>query len=200
LAAAIRQFAGGHLHDLLVPLIRDPDPAVAAEALNSLEAIGEFDVLFVPPLVGLLRDRRHKARAREILVGYGEPVIFAPILPVVPYGRLDDAIAYVNAWPRPLALYYFDENRGRQDAVLAQTMSGGVTVNDCIYHLGQLDLPFGGVGPSGMGQYHGFDGFATFSKKRGVMVQRRWAGTALFRPPWRRRHGMIGALLRFVRR
>jgi CRP-like cAMP-binding protein/HEAT repeat protein len=75
LAAAIRQFAGGHLHDLLVPLIRDPDPAVAAEALNSLEAIGEFDVLFVPPLVGLLRDRRHKARAREILVGYGEPVI-----------------------------------------------------------------------------------------------------------------------------
>lgn len=126
--------------------------------------------------------------------------IFGPVLPVVPYGRLDDAIAYVNARPRPLALYYFDEDRGRQDEVLARTMSGGVTVNDCIYHLGQLNLPFGGVGPSGMGQYHGFDGFVTFSKKRGVMVQRRWAGTTLFRPPWHRRHGMIGALLRFVRR
>ena len=75
LAAAIRQFGGAHLHYLLVPLISDPDPAVAAEALRSLKATGEFDVLFVPPLVALLRDRRHKATAREILVSYGEPVI-----------------------------------------------------------------------------------------------------------------------------
>ena len=75
LAAAIRQFGGAHLHYLLVPLISDPDPAVAGEALRSLKAIGDFDVLFVPPLIALLRDRRHKATAREILVGYGEPVI-----------------------------------------------------------------------------------------------------------------------------
>ena len=75
LAAAIRQFGSAHLHRLLVPLISDPDPSVAGEALGSLQAIETFDVLFVPPLVALLRDRRHKATAREILVGYGEPVI-----------------------------------------------------------------------------------------------------------------------------
>jgi coniferyl-aldehyde dehydrogenase len=70
------------------------------------------------------------------------------------------------------------------DDLLQRTMSGGVTVNDCIFHLGQPNLPFGGVGPSGMGQYHGFDGFVTFSKKRGVMVQRRWAATALLHAPF----------------
>lgn len=126
--------------------------------------------------------------------------IFGPVLPVVSYRTLDEAIAYVNARPRPLALYYFDESAERQDTVLARTMSGGVTFNDCIYHLGQLNLPFGGVGASGMGQYHGFDGFETFSKKRGVMVQRRWASTALFRAPWHRRRRIIDVLLRLVLR
>ena len=126
--------------------------------------------------------------------------IFGPILPVVSCDTLADAIAFVNARPRPLALYYFDEDRGRQDAVLARTLSGGVTVNDCLVHLGQLNLPFGGVGASGMGQYHGFDGFVTFSKKRGVMIQRRWAATSLFRPPWRRRQRIIEAILRHVAR
>jgi coniferyl-aldehyde dehydrogenase len=124
--------------------------------------------------------------------------IFGPLLPVVPYRSLDEAIAFVNGRPRPLALYYFDNDAARQDAVLASTLSGGVTINDCIYHLGQLNLPFGGVSQSGMGQYHGFDGFATFSKKRGVMVQRRVALTALFRPPWPRRRPFIDALLRLM--
>jgi coniferyl-aldehyde dehydrogenase len=110
--------------------------------------------------------------------------IFGPVLPVVTYRNIDEAIAFVNARPRPLALYYFDENRRRVDDLLQRTMSGGVTVNDCIFHLGQPNLPFGGVGPSGMGQYHGFDGFVTFSKKRGVMVQRRWAATALLHAPF----------------
>ena len=126
--------------------------------------------------------------------------IFGPVLPVATYGTLDEAIAFVNARPRPLALYYFDENSGRQDAVLARTMSGGVTFNDCIFHLVQHNLPFGGVGASGMGHYHGFDGFATFSKKRGVMVQRRWAPTSIFRPPWQRRRALLNALLRLARR
>jgi coniferyl-aldehyde dehydrogenase len=126
--------------------------------------------------------------------------IFGPILPVVPYRTLDEAIAYVNARPRPLALYYFDESSSRVDRVLAETMSGGVTVNDCLYHLAQHNLPFGGVGPSGMGHYHGFDGFQTFSKKRGVMVQRRWSATALLRPPYRRKRWLIRLLLRLARR
>jgi coniferyl-aldehyde dehydrogenase len=126
--------------------------------------------------------------------------IFGPVLPVVTYGTLDEAIAYVNAHARPLALYYFDEDARRQDEMLERTMSGGVTLNDCIYQLGQHNLPFGGVGPSGMGQYHGFDGFVTFSKKRGVMVQRRWAGTSAFRAPWARRRRLIDVLLRIARR
>jgi coniferyl-aldehyde dehydrogenase len=125
--------------------------------------------------------------------------IFGPILPVVSYRTLDDAIGYVNAHARPLALYYFDEDRSRIDKVIAATMSGGVTVNDCIYHLAQHNLPFGGVGPSGMGHYHGFDGFKTFSKKRAVMVQRRFGSTALLRPPYRGKRWMMRLMLRLAR-
>jgi coniferyl-aldehyde dehydrogenase len=125
--------------------------------------------------------------------------IFGPVLPVITYRALDDAIEFVNARPRPLALYYFDDDSNRQHAVLARTMSGGVTINDCVLHLGQHNLPFGGVGPSGMGQYHGFDGFVTFSKKRAVMIQRRWAATSLFRPPWSRRRRLVDAVLRIAR-
>jgi coniferyl-aldehyde dehydrogenase len=110
--------------------------------------------------------------------------IFGPILPLVTYRDVDEAIAFVNARPRPLALYYFDENKGRVEDVLRRTLSGGVTINDCVVHLAQHNLPFGGVGQSGIGHYHGFDGFETFSKKRGVMVQRRVAPTALLRPPY----------------
>ena len=127
--------------------------------------------------------------------------IFGPVLPLVPYDTLDDAIAYVNARPRPLALYYFDEDGGRIDRVIARTMSGGVLVNDCLYHLGQHELPFGGVGPSGMGHYHGYDGFVTFSKKRGVMVQRRLAATAFVRPPYGERvRKMIATMLKLANR
>lgn len=126
--------------------------------------------------------------------------IFGPLLPVVSYNALDEAIAYVNARPRPLALYYFDENERRIDHVLACTMSGGVTVNDTIYHIGQQNLPFGGVGPSGMGQYHGLDGFATFSKKRGVMVQRRLSTAKWFRPPYAGKSKMIDLVLNLARR
>jgi len=117
--------------------------------------------------------------------------IFGPVLPVVSYRSLDEAIAYVNARPRPLALYYFDRNSKRVDALLARTTSGGVTVNDTILHIAQNDLPFGGVGPSGMGSYHGFDGFLTFSKKKGVFLQSRFTTLGLLRPPY-------GALARRV--
>jgi coniferyl-aldehyde dehydrogenase len=117
--------------------------------------------------------------------------IFGPILPVVTYRSLDEAIEYVNARPRPLALYYFDRSAKRVESVLARTTSGGVTVNDTILHIAQNDLPFGGVGPSGMGSYHGFDGFLTFSKKKGVFLQSRFTTLGLLRPPY-------GALARRV--
>jgi coniferyl-aldehyde dehydrogenase len=127
--------------------------------------------------------------------------IFGPVLPVVTYRTLNEAIAYANARPRPLALYYFDEDARRVDHVLSSTISGGVTVNDCLYHLVQHNLPFGGVGTSGMGHYHGFDGFQTFSKKRGVMVQRRWSPTSLLRAPFGpRTRRLLDALLRLALR
>jgi acyl-CoA reductase-like NAD-dependent aldehyde dehydrogenase len=110
--------------------------------------------------------------------------IFGPILPIVPYKTLDEAIAYVNARPRPLALYYFDRDGARVARVLRETVAGGVTINDTILHIAQDDLPFGGVGPSGMGAYHGREGFETFSHKKAVFRQSRLNGMGLFKPPY----------------
>jgi aldehyde dehydrogenase (NAD+)/coniferyl-aldehyde dehydrogenase len=110
--------------------------------------------------------------------------IFGPLLPVVPYRDLDEAIRYVNARPNPLALYYFDHDRGRIDHVLEQTLSGGVTINDTILHIAQDSLPFGGVGESGKGHYHGYEGFEAFSKKKAVFFQSRLNGMGLFKPPY----------------
>jgi coniferyl-aldehyde dehydrogenase len=110
--------------------------------------------------------------------------IFGPILPVVTYDRLDDAIAYVNARPRPLALYFFGNDPESQRRVLERTTSGGVLVNDTILHYAQDDLPFGGIGPSGMGAYHGFEGFKTMSHAKAVFHQARLNVVDLFRPPF----------------
>jgi coniferyl-aldehyde dehydrogenase len=127
--------------------------------------------------------------------------IFGPVLPVVTYRSLDEAIAHVNARPRPLALYYFDTSRARIDDVVRRTTSGGVLVNDVVLHLGQSNLPFGGVGPSGMGHYHGIHGFRQFSKEKGVMVQSRWAPTALFHPPYdARTRRLVDLILRVALR
>jgi coniferyl-aldehyde dehydrogenase len=121
--------------------------------------------------------------------------IFGPILPVVPYRALDEAIAYVNARPRPLALYVFDHDGAAVGRVLAETVSGGACVNETILQLGQDDLPFGGVGPSGMGEYHGRAGFETFSKRKSVFHQSRLNGLKLLRPPYGRRFEALMRLL-----
>ena len=110
--------------------------------------------------------------------------IFGPILPIVSYNTLDDAIAYVNAKPRPLALYFFGPDRVSREKVLSRTVSGGVTVNDTLLHVAADSLPFGGVGPSGMGAYHGEFGFETFSHRKAVFLQNPINGTALLRPPF----------------
>jgi coniferyl-aldehyde dehydrogenase len=112
--------------------------------------------------------------------------IFGPILPVVAYDRLDEVIARINAGPRPLAIYPFSHRRDNIDRLLTHVMSGGVTVNDALLHVGQDDLPFGGVGESGMGHYHGKEGFHTFSKLRPVFRQSRWSSIALLMPPYGR--------------
>ena len=110
--------------------------------------------------------------------------IFGPILPVLTYQHIDEAIDYINRHDRPLALYLFDRDRARIRQVLDQTVAGGVTINDTILHIAQDDLPFGGVGPSGMGHYHGHEGFRTFSKLKPVFYQSRLNGMSLFNPPY----------------
>ena len=121
--------------------------------------------------------------------------IFGPILPIVTYETLDEAIAYVNDHPRPLALYFFSHDKGATDRVLNETMSGGVTVNETMLHVAQDDLPFGGVGPSGMGHYHAHEGFETFTKKKAVFRQARVNTTGLLRPPYGK---TVDRLLKFL--
>jgi len=111
--------------------------------------------------------------------------IFGPILPVITYDDLEeDVIDRINAGPRPLALYPFTNDREVQQTILMHTLSGGVSINDALFHVGQDELPFGGVGASGMGHYHGHDGFLTFSKLRPVYTRGRFAITPLLAPPY----------------
>jgi coniferyl-aldehyde dehydrogenase len=115
--------------------------------------------------------------------------IFGPLMPVKTYETIDEAIAYVNARPRPLALYYFGEDRVEERRVLAWTTSGGVTVNDVVMHVAMMELPFGGVGASGMGVYHGIEGFRRFSHMKPVFREPTSSFVervlARMRPPYR---------------
>ena len=110
--------------------------------------------------------------------------IFGPILPIKEYTRLEDAVATINQGPRPLAFYPFSNDSSTIDMLLTRVMSGGVTVNDALFHLAQHDLPFGGVGDSGMGHYHGYEGFITFSKLRPVFYQAGWSALKFMWPPY----------------
>lgn len=110
--------------------------------------------------------------------------IFGPILPIVPVDDLDEAIAFINARPHPLALYLFTRDDARVDRVLGRTLSGGACINDTLSHIAVSDLPFGGVGASGMGGYHGVHGFRTFSHTRGVVQRYGVADVPLRYPPY----------------
>jgi len=112
--------------------------------------------------------------------------IFGPILPLRGYADLEQVIGAVNAGPRPLAVYPFSNHRATVRMLLERVMSGGVSVNDALFHVGQHDLPFGGVGASGMGHYHGREGFETFSKLRPVFYQARFSALKLMAPPYGR--------------
>jgi coniferyl-aldehyde dehydrogenase len=114
--------------------------------------------------------------------------IFGPVLPVRTYRAIDQAIEYVNAHDRPLGLYYFGRDAVEERMILDRTISGGVTINDVVFHVSMEDLPFGGIGPSGMGAYHGQDGFRTFSHARAIYRQPRIdvARLAGIKPPYGR--------------
>ncbi len=110
--------------------------------------------------------------------------IFGPLLPIIPYDGIEQAMQYVAERPRPLALYYFGYDQGEQRRLMEQTHAGGMCINDTVFHVAQDDMPFGGIGPSGMGQYHGREGFLTFSKAKGVYIKQRFNGARPIYPPY----------------
>jgi len=124
--------------------------------------------------------------------------IFGPILPVLPCDGSDEAIRYINARPRPLALYWFGTDTAARDRVLARTVSGGVTVNDTLMHIAHDNLPFGGVGESGWGTYHGEAGFLRFSQQKAVLVQSRWSAGSMIYPPYGEKFRRMMKLLRLL--
>jgi coniferyl-aldehyde dehydrogenase len=151
------------------------DQAHAAGAKIIELASGDAGKRVLPPTLVL--------DAREDLA-LMQDEIFGPILPLVGVDSVDAAIDYVNARPRPLALYHFDHDKARTRRVLERTVAGGVSVNDTVMHFAQSALPFGGVGPSGMGAYHGRAGFLALSKAKPVLYQARWTSMKLMRPPY----------------
>lgn len=147
-----------------------------------------------------LFDAPHDAKRRRITptlvlhpnleLGLMQEEIFGPILPVIEVQDIDAAIGFVNQRPRPLALYIFGADTGQQEQILGNVSAGGVCVDDTLLHMTQMNLPFGGIGNSGMGQYHGWYGFEQFSKAQPVYRQSRLSGSRLFRPPfpsWKRK-------------
>jgi coniferyl-aldehyde dehydrogenase len=123
--------------------------------------------------------------------------IFGPVLPIKTYRGLDQAINYVNAHPRPLALYYFGTDPTKRDEVLRRTVSGGASVNTTLFHFAAENLPFGGIGPSGIGAYHGEYGFQTFSHRKGVFLQSRLNAARFLYPPFGR---LTDLMLKFLTR
>ncbi|WP_373080998.1 aldehyde dehydrogenase family protein, partial [Zhongshania sp.] len=110
--------------------------------------------------------------------------IFGPLLPIKPYDNIEDVIEYINANERPLALYLYSNKKALQQQVIYNTLSGGMCINDSVVHVAQHDMPFGGVGNSGMGHYHGHEGFIEFSKMRPIFKQGPISGLLMMAPPY----------------
>ncbi len=124
--------------------------------------------------------------------------IFGPILPIISYGSLDEAIHYINDRPRPLALYFFGYDKSHQQHVVDNTHSGGMCINDALMHVAQDDLPFGGIGDSGMGHYHGKEGFLTFSHHRAIFTKQKFnSGKYVYAPHGTAAHRLVYKL--FIR-
>jgi len=163
-----------------------------AEIVNLVPGASFNDVMrkFPPTLVLGVTDEMQIMREE----------IFGPMLPVKTYRSLDEVLEYVNSKDRPLGLYFFTDDKQVQEKLLYNTISGGVTINNCVFHVAQHDMPFGGVGASGMGHYHGHDGFVEFSKMRPVFTNPKVSAMEQFYPPYKKMHTRIFNLLLKVKR
>ncbi|MEM7567030.1 MAG: aldehyde dehydrogenase family protein, partial [Pseudomonadota bacterium] len=160
-------------------IARPEDRVRLLKLLEGEDAIPLFDAAPKPPKLGAYVLRSPSPRSPAMT-----EEIFGPILPLVPYDALDDAIAFVNGRPHPLALYVYGRDEAVCERVVARTRSGGASINEAVLHVAAHELPFGGVGASGMGAYHGAAGFETFSHARSVFRQGRFDFTRFARPPY----------------
>ncbi|MET4388354.1 coniferyl-aldehyde dehydrogenase [Bradyrhizobium sp. F1.4.3] len=148
--------------------------------------------------------KSHRKFPPTLIVGATEDMavmqeeIFGPVLPVLGYRDPAEAIAFVNARDRPLALYWFGKDRDARDEVVSRTVSGGVTVNDCLFHFTQINQPMGGVGASGTGAYHGEWGFRTFSKLKPVFYRSKFNRLADLYPPYGGKIARLEKMMRFM--
>lgn len=176
-----------HYRDRLATLVADAraggariEPVLATDALRAVQ---------VAPL--LIVDPAHDSMIMQ-------QEIFGPLLPVVCYDDENEAVAFINARARPLALYYFGRDGAKRDAILRQTLAGGVTVNGTIWHMAQAELPFGGIGDSGLGAYHGKAGFLRFSHEKPVFIEHALSAMPLVRPPFGPMFDLTRQFLRFI--
>ena len=194
----VAEFAG-HCRDIMAKRYSGlDDPAYTSIAdeksfrrlLEWLEDAREKGASASKLLAGPDYEAAHRKIAPMLVTGVNEEMtlmqeeIFGPLLPVMTYRSIDEVLDYINQRERPLALYLFTRDKALQDRVIKNTLSGGVCLNDCVLHAAQHDMPFGGVGNSGMGQYHGIEGFHELSKLRPVFRQALHPATALLHPPY----------------
>jgi len=188
--------AAGEIVSARYPSLASPDYTSIIDQrsfdrlLAAMDEARERGAQLVPLIPGAPFDRATRKIAPHIVLNAPadcsllQREIFGPILPIRPYQRLDEVVQSINAGPRPLAIYPFSHDGATVQMLLDRVMSGGVSVNDALFHVGQHDLPFGGVGDSGMGHYHGREGFDTFSKLRPVFYQARFSSLKFLMPPY----------------
>jgi len=185
----------------MFPTIRDnPDYTAVVADRHYARLTGYVDdarakgaeIVEINPAGEDLRQQPHRRIAPTLILNPTDDMkvmqeeIFGPLLPVKAYRKIDEAIDYINAHDRPLGLYYFGADKDERDRVLDRTTSGGVSVNDVVMHVAQEELPFGGIGPAGMGAYHGYDGFREFSHRKSVFHQMKKdiGPLRMLRPPY----------------
>ena len=187
------------IHSFYPTLIDNPDYSaiINERQLTRLERLQVDATLKGARLIPLYDQGQGRRMPHALILDVNDDMqvmqdeIFGPLLPIVPYTHLEQALAYINARPRPLALYYFGYNKTEQQHVVHNTHSGGVSINETLLHVAIDDLPFGGVGHSGMGHYHGHEGFLTFSKAKGVLIKQRLNSSLMIYPPYGRQLGRL---------